>query len=143
MEPKRALLTRRQVVAGGAVWLATAAKPLLAQDYPAKPVEMTVLFPAGSSADVVARALADNMSRYLGQTVVVMNRPGAGGAIGYKHVNTQKPDGYAIVFNSNSISTAYYTGMLPFDYKAFDPVARVTVELPVVAVKASAPWIRR
>ncbi len=140
MEPKRALLTRRQVVAGGAVWLATAAKPLLAQDYPAKPVEMTVLFPAGSSADVVARALADNMSRYLGQTVVVMNRPGAGGAIGYKHVNTQKPDGYAIVFNSNSISTAYYTGMLPFDYKAFDPVARVTVELPVVAVKASAPW---
>lgn len=137
---KQAPVTRRLVVAAVALWLAGASMPLLAQDYPTKPVEMTVLFPAGSSADVVARSLADSMSRHLGQPVVVMNRPGAGGAIGYKHVNIQKPDGYSIVFNSNSISTAYYTGLLPFDYKAFDPVARVTVELPVVAVKTSAPW---
>lgn len=125
---------------GCGVLLAAPGAPLLAQDYPARPVEMTVLFPAGSSADVVARALADGMSKNLGQPVVVMNRPGAGGAIGYKHVQNQKPDGYSIVFNSNSISTAHYTGLLPFDYRAFDPVARVTVELPVMAVRSEAPW---
>lgn len=111
-----------------------------AQDFPVKPVELTVLFPAGSSADVVARVLADGMSRQLGQPVTVVNRPGAGGAIGYKYVQGQKPDGYTMVFNSNSISTVHYSGLTNFDYKAFDPVARVTVELPVLAVKADAPW---
>jgi tripartite-type tricarboxylate transporter receptor subunit TctC len=62
---------------------------VLAQEppFPKKgPIEITVLFPAGSSADVAARLLADGMSKNLGQTVVVFNRPGAGGAIGYKHV---------------------------------------------------------
>jgi tripartite-type tricarboxylate transporter receptor subunit TctC len=72
--------------------------------------------------------------------VVVVNRPGAGGAIGYRHVAGQKPDGYALVWNSNSISTTYHSGQLAFDYRAFDPVARVLVESPIVAVKSDAKW---
>jgi len=103
-------------------------------------VELTVLFPAGSSADVTARLLAEGMSRNLPANVIVLNRPGGGGAIGYRHVASQKPDGYSLVWNSNSISTTYYSGLLPFDYKAFDPVARVLVESPVLAVRADAPW---
>jgi tripartite-type tricarboxylate transporter receptor subunit TctC len=103
-------------------------------------VEITVLFPAGTSADVTARLLAEGMSKHLGQTVLVVNRPGAGGAIGYKHVASQKPDGYSLVWNSNSISTTYHSGQLAFDYKAFDPVARVLVESPVVAVRGDAKW---
>jgi tripartite-type tricarboxylate transporter receptor subunit TctC len=120
--------------------MAGASMHAAAQEYPAKPVELTVLFPAGSSADVVARVLADGMAKQLGQPVTVVNRPGAGGAIGYKYVQGQKPDGYSMVFNSNSISTVHYSGLTTFDYKAFDPVARVTVELPVIAVKGDAPW---
>jgi tripartite-type tricarboxylate transporter receptor subunit TctC len=104
------------------------------------PYEITVLFPAGTSADVTARMLADGMSKQLGQRVLVVNRPGAGGAIGYKHVAGQKPDGYAMVWNSNSISTTYHSGQLPFDYQSFDAVARVLVESPVVAVRAGAKW---
>src|SRR5438045_1307959 len=112
-----------------------------AQDYPQRaPIEITVLFPAGTSADVTARMLAEGMTRQLGRRVLVVNRPGAGGAIGYKHVASQKPDGYALVWNSNSISTTYHSGQLPFDYQAFDPVARVLVESPVVAVRADAKW---
>jgi tripartite-type tricarboxylate transporter receptor subunit TctC len=103
-------------------------------------IEITVLFPAGTSADVTARLLAEGMSKQLGQTVLVVNRPGAGGAIGYKHVASQKADGYALVWNSNSISTTYHSGQLAFDYKAFDPVARVLVESPVVAVRGDAKW---
>jgi tripartite-type tricarboxylate transporter receptor subunit TctC len=103
-------------------------------------IELTVLFPAGSSADITARLLADGMSKHLPGNVIVVNRPGAGGAIGYKYVASQKPDGYALVWNSNSISTTYYSGLLPFDYRAFDPVARVLVESPVLAVRADAPW---
>src|SRR5258706_9970529 len=112
-----------------------------AQEYPSRaPLEITVLFPAGTSADVTARMLADGMSRQLGQRVLVVNRPGAGGAIGYKHVASQKADGYAMVWNSNSISTAYHSGQLPFDHQAFDAVARVLVESPVLAVRADSKW---
>ena len=103
-------------------------------------IELTVLFPAGSSADITARLLAEGMSKHLPGQVIVVNRPGAGGAIGYKHVASQKPDGYALVWNSNSISTTYHSGQLAFDYRAFDPVARVLVESPVLAVRADAPW---
>jgi len=104
------------------------------------PIEITVLFPAGSSADVTARLLADGMSKQLGARVIVFNRPGAGGAIGYKYVASQKPDGYSVVWNSNSVSTTYHSGMMPFDYHAFDAVARVLVESPVIAVRGDSKW---
>jgi len=105
-----------------------------------KPIEMTVLFPAGTSADVTARVLADGMGRQLLTNVLVVNRPGAGGAIGYKYAAAQAADGYHMVWNSNSISTAFHSGMMSIDYRAFDPVARVLVETPLLVVKADAPW---
>jgi tripartite-type tricarboxylate transporter receptor subunit TctC len=117
--------------------------PVWAQDpsFPQRgPLEITVLFPAGSSADVTARMLADGMSRQLNQRVLVVNRPGAGGAIGYKYVQAQKPDGYSLVWNSNSISTTYHSGQLGFDYQAFDAVARVLVESVVLAVRSDSRW---
>ena len=117
------------------------AAPASAQSFPdGKPIEMTVMFGAGSAADVTARQLADGMAKALGVPIPVVNRTGGGGAIGYTFVSQQKPDGYAIVWNSNSISTTYHSGTLGFDYKAFDPVARVSVEIPALAVRASAPW---
>jgi tripartite-type tricarboxylate transporter receptor subunit TctC len=128
----------------GAALFATEAAPLHAQEsqFPQKgPIEITVLFPAGSSADVTARLLADGVSKQLGGAkVIVFNRPGAGGAIGYKHVAAQKADGYSVVWNSNSISTTFHSGTLPFDYREFDAVARVLVESPVIAVKGDSKW---
>jgi tripartite-type tricarboxylate transporter receptor subunit TctC len=125
--------------------LAGAAVPsLLAESEPAfpgnTPIEITVLFPAGSSADVSARLLADGMSKRLGANVIVVDRPGAGGALGYKVVAGQKPDGHSLVWNSNSISTTYYSGTLPFTYHEFAPVARVLAESPVVAVPGKSPY---
>jgi tripartite-type tricarboxylate transporter receptor subunit TctC len=118
-----------------------AAIPAAAQQYPGgKPVEMTVMFGAGSAADVTARYLADGMAKALNVPVPVVNRTGGGGAMGYTHVSQQKPDGHSIIWNSNSISTTYHSGILPFDYKAFEAVARVSVETPVIAVRADAPW---
>jgi tripartite-type tricarboxylate transporter receptor subunit TctC len=113
-----------------------------AQDaFPGKrPLEFVVLFPAGSSADVTARVLAEGMAKHLGTNIVVVNRPGGGGAVGYKYAAAQAADGHHLVWNSNSISTTYHTGMLPFDYRAFTPVARVQNETPVLFVRADAPW---
>lgn len=105
-----------------------------------RPVEMTVMFGAGSAADVTARYLADGMGRELGASIPVVNRTGGGGAAGYTYVANQPPDGYAVVWNSNSIVTNYYSGALPFNHAAFSPVARVGVETPAIAVRADAPW---
>lgn len=121
---------------------AAVAQPALAQDaFPGKkPIEFVVLFPAGSSADVTARLLAEGMGKQLGTQIVVVNRPGGGGAVGYRYAATQAPDGHHLVWNSNSISTTYHTGMLPFNYKAFAPVARVQIETPLLFVRGEAPW---
>lgn len=127
----------------GGMLLAAVAAPAIGQDvpYPRKGnIEITVLFPAGSSADVTARVLAQGIAKQLGVNVVAVNRPGAGGAIGYKYVAAQKPDGYSLVWNSNSISTTYHSGQLPFDYRSFDPVARVLLESVVVAVRSDSKW---
>ena len=103
-------------------------------------IEITVLFPAGSSADVTARLLADGLSRQLATTVIITNRPGAGGAIGYRYVASQKPDGTALVWSSNSISTTYHSGMMPLNYEKFEHVAQALVETPVLAVLGTAKW---
>ena len=133
-----------RLVAAALVAACLATGDLFAQEVPfpqeGKSVEITVLFPAGTSADVTARLLAEGMSRHLGANIVVVNRPGAAGAIGYRHVAAQKPDGYALVWNSNSISTAFHSGQLAFDYRAFDAVARALVESPIVVVKGDAKW---
>jgi tripartite-type tricarboxylate transporter receptor subunit TctC len=140
----RTIMRSAFIDASAALLLLATAAPALAQQpapsYPGKPVEMTVMFGAGSAADVTARYLADGMAKLLGVPVPVVNRTGGGGAIGYSHVKKQRPDGYSIIWNSNSISSTYHSGVLPFDYKAFDAVARVSVETPAIAVRADAPW---
>jgi len=138
MSAPRAVVSRLLAILAGLAVVPAA----LAQDaFPgARPIEFVVLFPAGSSADVTARVLAEGMSRQLGTQIVVVNRPGGGGAVGYKYAVQQAPDGHHLVWSSNAISTTYHTGMLPFDYKSFLPVARVQIETPLLFVKSEAPW---
>ncbi|GFN21909.1 ABC transporter substrate-binding protein [Thermanaeromonas sp. C210] len=109
-------------------------------DFPTKPIEMTVLFASGSGADLLARKVAELASKELGQPISVVNRTGAGGAVGYSYVKEQKPDGYSIVWNSNSINTAYHAGNMNFNYTAFSGVAELTTEPVSIAVRADAPW---
>jgi tripartite-type tricarboxylate transporter receptor subunit TctC len=131
-------IMRSTCIGASFLLFATAA---LAEQFPTgKPVEMTVMFGAGSAADVTARYLADGMAKLLNVPVPVVNRTGGGGAIGYSHVKQQKPDGHSIIWNSNSISSTYHSGVLPFDYQAFDAVARVSLETPTIAVRADSPW---
>lgn len=107
-------------------------------EYPEKPVDMTVLF--GGTANTIAQLLSELMSNELGQPVVPVSRTGGGGAVGYSHVVSTAPDGYNIVWNSNSISTTHHTGRVPFDYTAFTPIARVSTEVPALAVNSDTGW---
>lgn len=109
-----------------------------ASQYPQKALEMTVLF--GGSSATIAQVLADALSKELGVPVAAVSRTGAGGAVGYSHVRSSPPNGYTIVWNSNSISTVFHSGNIDFDYRAFDPVARIGMEVPALAVRADSGW---
>ncbi len=134
----------RLVRVGGSAFAATAILTLApvatvsAADFPKQPVEITVLF--GGPVATIAQLLAEGMSKQLGVPVVSVSRTGGGGAVGYSYVQSTPPNGYNVVFNSNSISTAYHIGNMPFDYKAFDPVAQVGMEVPALAVRSDSGW---
>jgi tripartite-type tricarboxylate transporter receptor subunit TctC len=108
--------------------------------FPTKQIEMTVPFGAGNAADVTARHLAEGVAKWLGVPVPVVNRTGGGGAVAFTHVMQQRPDGYSVGYITSTISTSYYSGVTAFDHTAFAPVARVTIETPVLVVRADAPW---
>ena len=112
--------------------------PARAADFPTQPVEMTVLF--GGSSATIAQLLAEAMGKQLGQPVAAVSRTGASGAVGYSYVKATPPNGYNIVWNSNSISTAYHAGNMDFDYRSFDGVALVGMEVPAIAVRTESGW---
>ena len=135
------MTTKRGLIAGAAaaalMTFALATAPARAE-YPEKTVEMTVLF--GGTAQTIGQLLADLMSRNLSQPVIAVSRTGGGGAIGYSHVQATAADGYNIVWNSNSISTSHYSGNMAFNYEAFTPIARVSLEVPALAVRSDSGW---
>ena len=90
------LLQPMMAIAMGAVSLAVAA-PAAAQTYPDRPVQLVVPFSTGGDSDLSARNLAPAMQKVIGQTVVVVNRAGASGAIGSQVVKDAKPDGYTLL----------------------------------------------
>lgn len=130
--------TARVLAIAGAVSALVACGPAVERPYPAQPIEMTVLF--GGSSATIAQILADAMSTELGVPVAAVSRTGAGGAVGYSHVRSTPPDGYNLVWNSNSISTVFHGGNIDFDYRAFEPVARVGMEVPALAVRSDSGW---
>ena len=111
-----------------------------ADSYPTKPIELTIGFAAGVSADIIARKLAGIAEKELGQPIVVTNRPGAGSALSVQYMARQKPDGYNILWISNAISTAYLLGNMPVTYRDFDMIAGITSEQSVISVRADAKW---
>ena len=127
-------------------WLTLAAGwPALAQDYPSKPIALVVPFPPGGVADIVARPAADAMSRFLNVPVVIENKAGAGGGIGMGYVAKAKPDGYTLLLALSSISILpeadKITGRPPmFQLDQFVPIARLTADPTVLAVRADSPW---
>lgn len=107
-----------------------------AQTYPDKPIHLIAPFPAGGLADVLARAVSDEISKTLGQPVIVENRSGAGGNVGADTVAKAAPDGYTLLMSSAGILTAnpFLYSKMPFDAAtAFVPVTNVA-DMPMMVV---------
>lgn len=112
-----------------------------AQDYPSRPITLLVPFAAGGSSDVNARLLAEQMSRSLGQRIIIENVPGAGGAIALARVAQSPPDGYTIVQGNSGTNTAVYifTPDVKFTPEDFAPVGMFTTSSAIVALKKDFP----
>lgn len=98
-----------------------------AAQYPTKAVSLIVPYAAGGSSDLSARPFADELANVLGQPVVVVNRPGAGGGVGAAEVARKKGDGYTLLNASiGNITIVPYTANVGYDCNAFKPVAQIT-----------------
>ena len=129
-----------------AVFLLTATSLVFAQpSWPTRPVTMIVPFPPGGLADIVARPVAEAMSRELGQPVIVENKAGAGGGIGMALVSKAPADGYTVLLSLSSLTVIPEADVVlgrqqMFALNSLRPIARFTADPTVLAVRADAPW---
>jgi len=122
-----AWMHRKVRVGLAAVCMALCSSVAMAQAYPSKPIKIIVPYPPGNASDVAARILGEELSRRIGQPVVVENKPGATGAVGAVFVAKSPPDGYTLLMTSTSfaISTALVAN-LPYNINTdFEPVVHV------------------
>ena len=139
---------RRHIVCGGL--LALIVMPLLAPvaaaqsaaGYPSRPVKLVVGFAPGGGNDIIARLLADKLSRSLGQPVVVENKPGAGGAVAAAFVKAQPPDGYTLLVGASGAMVIGPAVGTPVGYDTasdFEPISTLGTFPLVLSVNAESP----
>ena len=116
--------------------------PALAETFPSKPIKVIVGFSPGGTTDLIARAVAGVAPEFLGQSLVVVNKPGASGTIGAKEVAGAKPDGYTLMIagGSETVSVGHFKKLPYHPIEAFSPITRFVRARMLINVKADAPW---
>lgn len=116
------------------------AVPSLAQPFPAKEVQIIIPYAPGGATDLVFRALAASTQKYLGKAVVVVNRAGGGGAVGFNEVAQARPDGYTLVSIITPVTILPHQVKTAFTYQSFAPIINVVQDPAMLQVRADAPW---
>jgi tripartite-type tricarboxylate transporter receptor subunit TctC len=117
------------------------ASAVRAEDFPSHSITMIVPFAAGGNSDVIARTVADQMGRALGQSIVIENIGGAGGSTALAKAARAEPDGYTIAIGNAGTNAATYTiyPKLPFTPDSFAPIAMVAKTFGVIALRKDFP----
>jgi tripartite-type tricarboxylate transporter receptor subunit TctC len=132
---------RRLVMAALAAPAATVAPVVQAQAFPARPVTLLVTFPPGGPTDIAGRALAETTAKYLGQPVIVENRPGASGTLGALAMTSAKPDGYTLTMLPATVFRTPQIEKMAFDpLKDLSYIMGVSGYLFAVLVRTDSPW---
>ena len=116
------------------------ALPIHAADFPTKEVQIIIPWAAGGATDLIFRALAATTGKYFGKAVVVVNRPGGGGAVGYTEAAQAKPDGYTLVSAVTPLTILPHQVTTAFTYKNFDAIINVVDDPSMFLVRSDAPW---
>ncbi|MDP3242515.1 MAG: tripartite tricarboxylate transporter substrate-binding protein, partial [Reyranella sp.] len=129
-------ISRRKLLGSGLALstVGAAAAPAWAQAYPTKPIRWIVPFAAGGNYDLTSRLVGEGMSRTLGQTVIVDNRPGAGGLVGSEAAANAPADGYTVVMGSFSVLfVSPYLAGKPSLVPMFAPISLLST-VPMILV---------
>jgi tripartite-type tricarboxylate transporter receptor subunit TctC len=114
--------------------------PTMAAEFPTKEIQIIVPWAAGGATDLIFRALAVPTERYLGKAVIVVNRPGGGGAVGYTEAAQAPPDGYTLVSAITPLTILPHGVKTVFSYKSFDPIINVSTDPSMFLARPDAPW---
>ena len=132
---KAHLLLSRRALLATSLALVAVGPAANADDYPTRPVRIIVSTPAGNGPDVIGRIVADNLTRLWGQQVVILNQPGANGAIAMRAAATSAPDGYTLFLSLFSNYITLPEWKLPFDVaRDFAPIGLVSEQPMLVGV---------
>lgn len=131
-------LARRTLLAAA---LAAFGSGAFAQGFPNRPIRIVVPFAAGGGTDIIARVVGEKLSQMLGQPIVVINTPGAGGTIGGASVARAEPDGHTLlVWHVGMISSEHTNKPLPYDpLKSFTPIGQLSTAANLLAVNPGVP----
>ena len=112
----------------------------LAAEFPTKEVQIIIPWSAGGATDLVFRALAASTSKHLGKAVVVVNKAGGGGAVGYTEAMQARPDGYTLVSAITPLTILPHQVTTAFTYQSFEPVINVVQDPGMFQVLADSQW---
>ena len=133
---------RRTMLAGATLALASVAAgaPVLAQDYPSRPIQMVVPWGAGGGTDAVGRVFASLLQENLGVPVNVVNRTGGSGVVGHSAIANAEPDGYTIGVMTIEIDMMHWQGLTDLTYENFDILALVNADPGGIMVSADSEY---
>jgi tripartite-type tricarboxylate transporter receptor subunit TctC len=114
--------------------------PAAAQNFPRKAVTVICPWAPGGGTDTILRALCKETEKYLGQTITVTNNTGGGGAVGHSAIMQAAPDGYTVGMITFELNSLPPQGLIPFDYKAYDPLMRINADPAALTVNKDAPF---
>jgi tripartite-type tricarboxylate transporter receptor subunit TctC len=132
--------TVSRVVAAAGLAIASLTAPVLAQDYPSKPVEFIVPWSPGGGSDTLMRIVAGNVTPYLGVEMPVINMPGVGGTVGLTEASRRDADGYTISQVHEGLLAATATGLTELAWDDFDHIALMTASPQYLVAAADQPF---
>ncbi|MBI5968908.1 MAG: tripartite tricarboxylate transporter substrate binding protein, partial [Deltaproteobacteria bacterium] len=130
------------VIFTAVLWLGTTVggQAFAQEKFPIKPITLIISWSAGGGQDLTARALQPHLEKALGQSVIIVNKPGGGASIGFNEIANSAPDGYTIGQASPSLNIIKYTMKADIDYVKFEPIFYGGYSPNCILVRKEAPW---
>lgn len=129
-----------RIIAGAGLAVAMTVQPVLAQDYPSRPVEFIVPWAPGGGSDILMRIIANNIGQYLGAEMPVINIGGVGGTVGLAEAASRAADGYTISQIHEGLLTATAVGMTDLAWDDFEPIALMTASPQYLVAATDQPF---